>query len=100
MRRLLDKVFGKFGSRTIRVHVAVLRDPSKSPEQIRDFLNDMLPAIEAGKLSSEQLDQKRRDFYGADPKMIFVGYAGRDKKGCVSPDRHAERGFFGPPSER
>ena len=81
MPNLLTKVFRKFGTKTIRVYGAILRDPKKSPAEIKQFLDELLPAVEGRTLSNDEFDKKLEDFYGENPTLIFVGYVGRDRAG-------------------
>ena len=74
-----DKVFRKFGQKTICVRGAILRDPSKSPAEIAAFLEELGPLIDSGKLSGDDFDKRLNAFYGESPVLIFVGLVAFDK---------------------
>ena len=74
-----DKVFRKFGQKTVCVCGAILRDPSKSPAEIAAFLEELGPLIDSGKLSGDDFDKRLNVFYGENPVLIFVGFVAFDK---------------------
>jgi hypothetical protein len=75
MPKLLKKIFRKFGTKTVRVHGAVFRDMTKAPADINLFLDELLPLVQSGKLSNEEWDKKNVEFFGENPKLVFVGLA-------------------------
>ena len=74
MPRLFDFIMRRFGSKTIRLRAACLRHPTKSPAEIREFLDELLPQVETGRLTNEEFTAKEQAFYGRNPTLIFIGY--------------------------
>jgi hypothetical protein len=74
MRNVFDKWFKKLGTKTVRVNAAVLRHPTKTAEEIRVFLDDLMPKVESGKISNAEFEAASEAFYGNNPTLIFVGY--------------------------
>ena len=79
MRRLFDKIFRRCGNKTIRLSGAILRDPTKAPADIGAFLDKLVPDVEAGNVSSDEFEKLQTEFYGHNPRLIFVGYVSLNK---------------------
>lgn len=76
--KIVDKIFRKFGTRTVRVDVAVLRNPRRSPAEIEAFVDGLHADVAARTVSNEEFSQRSRDFYG--DQFVFIGYAALNKR--------------------
>src|ERR1700740_2146047 len=61
MPRLFEKVFRRYGSKTIRLRAAILRHPTRSPAEIAAFLDELFPLVERGNLTTEEFQAKHKE---------------------------------------